>query len=106
MAKGKARNEQAYSKAKTKRSTPKRNYGEQNEYNKKDKAHSDEVDKYLINSKFWNKIGAFEGAGYSAKGMYRSMLDCLMFSKVTKPFCKVCEEHVKKVINHLLNDKK
>lgn len=72
----------------------------QNEYNEKDKLHSDEVDKYLTSSKFWNKVGAFEGAGYSAKGMYRSMLDCIMFSKGTKPFCKVCEEHVAKVINH------
>jgi hypothetical protein len=70
----------------------------QNEYNKKDKLHSDEVDKYLMNSKYWNKVGAFEGAGYSAKGMYRSMLDCIMFSKGTKPFCKVCENHLLKVI--------
>jgi hypothetical protein len=72
----------------------------QNEYNTKDKLHSDEVDKYLMGSKYWNKVGAFEGAGYSAKGMYRSMLDCLMFSKGTKPFCKVCEEHTAKVIKH------
>jgi hypothetical protein len=72
----------------------------QDEYNKKDKFHSDEVDKYLQASKYWNKVGAFEGAGYSAKGMYRSMLDCLMFSKGTKPFCKVCEDHISKVIKH------
>lgn len=72
----------------------------QNEYNTKDKLHSDEVDQYLMKSKYWNKVGVFEGAGYSSNGMYRSMLDCLMFSKGTKPFCKVCEEHVAKVINH------
>lgn len=71
----------------------------QREYNLKDKAHSDEVDKYLTSSKFWGKAGAFEGAGYSAKGMYRPMLDCIMFSKGTKPFCKICEEHLIKVIN-------
>jgi len=72
----------------------------QNEYNIKDKVHSDEVDKYLMSSKYWGKVGVFEGAGYSAKGVYRSMLDCLMFSKGTKPFCKVCEEHIVKVIKH------
>ena len=72
----------------------------QNEYNMKDKIHGDEVDKYLIGSKYWNKVGVFEGAGYSAKGVYRSMIDCLMFSKGTKPFCKVCEEHITKVITH------
>ncbi len=72
----------------------------QNKYNKKDKFHSDDVDKYLVKSKYWGSVGAFEGAGYSAKGMYRSMLDCIMFSKGTKPFCIVCEDHVEKVIKH------
>lgn len=75
----------------------------QNNYNIKDKAHSDGVDRYLRNSKYWNKVGAFEGAGYSAKGMYRAMLDCIMFSKGTKPFCKICEEHVAKVIGKFSN---
>lgn len=70
----------------------------QNEYNEKDKVHGEAVDLYLKQSKFAGKVGVFEGAGYSAKGMYRPMLDCLMFSKGTKPFCAVCEEHVEKVI--------
>ena len=72
----------------------------QHEYDKKDKARSEEVDKYLKSSKFVGKVGAFEGAGYNAKGMYRSMLDCIMFTKGAKPFCKVCEEHIAKVIMH------
>ncbi len=72
----------------------------QYEYDKKDKARSEEVDKYLKSSKFVGKVGAFEGAGYNAKGMYRSMLDCIMFTKGAKPFCKVCEEHISKVIMH------
>ena len=72
----------------------------QEEYNRKDKAHSDEVDKYLRSSKYRGMVGAFEGAGYSAQGMYRPMLDCIMFSKGTKPFCKVCEHHLEKVIEH------
>jgi len=72
----------------------------QDEYDKKDKARSEEVDKYLKGSKYFGKVGAFEGAGYNAKGMYRSMLDCIMFTKGAKPFCKVCEEHVAKVIMH------
>lgn len=74
----------------------------QNEYNQKDKFHSDEVDQYLMKSMYWGKVGVFEGAGYSSKGMYRSMLDCLMFSKGTKPFCKICEEHVSKIIKHYI----
>jgi hypothetical protein len=72
----------------------------QETYNQMDKEHSAEVDRYLKNSKFWGKTGAFEGAGYSAQGMYRPMLDCLMFSKGTKPFCTVCENRVYEVIKH------
>jgi hypothetical protein len=68
------------------------------EYAIKDKNQSEKVDKYLKSSKFWNKVGAFEGAGYQPKGIYRPMIDCIMFSKGDKPFCKVCEEAIKEVI--------
>lgn len=71
----------------------------QAEYNKKEKAHSVVIDKYIQSCKEVGKVGAFEGAGYSSKGMYRSMLDCIMFSKGNKPFCKVCNDHLQKVIN-------
>lgn len=70
------------------------------EYAMKDKQQSVKVDKYLMSSKYWNQVGAFEGAGYLPKGLYRPMLDCIMFSKGDKPFCKVCEEAIKQVINH------
>jgi IgA Peptidase M64/Peptidase M64 N-terminus len=68
------------------------------EYILKDKEHADWVDKYLSKSKFKGKVGAFEGAGYVSKGLYRPMLDCIMFTKGKKPFCKVCEEAIIKVI--------
>ena len=58
------------------------------------------TDEYLKKSKYWGKVGAFEGAGYSSKGLYRPMLDCIMFSKGKKPFCKVCEYAIIKVIEH------
>lgn len=69
------------------------------EYAIKDKLQSEKVDKYLKSSKYWNKVGVFEGAGYLSKGLYRPMLDCIMFSKGDKPFCEVCEEAIKNVIN-------
>lgn len=69
------------------------------EYNLKDKQHAEEVDKFLRKAKNFRKVGAFEGAGYRAKGLYRPMIDCIMFSKGDKPFCKVCEEAILKVIN-------
>jgi len=59
---------------------------------------ADKVDRFLRNSQFWGKVGAFEGAGYSARGLYRPAVDCLMFSKGAKPFCRVCEEAVARVI--------
>lgn len=68
------------------------------EYAIKDKQQSEKVDKYLMSSKYWGKVGAFEGAGYQATGLYRPMIDCIMFSKGDKPFCKVCEESIKQVI--------
>ncbi|MBE0551917.1 MAG: peptidase M64, partial [Ignavibacterium sp.] len=68
------------------------------EYAMKDKKQSEKVDKYLTSSKFWNKVGAFEGGGYQPKGIYRPMIDCIMFSKGDKPFCKVCDEAIKEVI--------
>jgi hypothetical protein len=71
------------------------------EYNRKDNSHSEEVYNFLKNSKYWGKIGAFEGAGYLSKGLFRPMIDCLMFSKGKKPYCKICEKAVFNVIlNH------
>jgi len=49
-------------------------------------------------SNFKGIVGAMEGAGYSSKEFYRPMLDCIMFSKGDKPFCKVCESAIVKVI--------
>jgi len=60
--------------------------------------HAEKMDAYLRRSAFAGKVGAFEGAGYSSQGMYRPMLDCLMFSKGAKPYCKVCEQAIRRVI--------
>lgn len=70
----------------------------ENEYANKDRQHSDLVDKYLKANKDYGMVGAFEGAGYVATGMYRPMLDCIMFSKGNKPFCTICNAHIIKVI--------
>jgi len=58
------------------------------------------VDDFLRRSKFWGMTGVCEGAGYAAKGLFRPAVDCLMFTKGTKPFCKVCEEAVIRVIKY------
>jgi hypothetical protein len=38
-----------------------------------------------------NKIGAFEGAGYVTKGLYRPVYDCKMRSNNLDSFCPVCK---------------
>ncbi len=72
----------------------------QNEYNKLDSLHTLEMAKWLKSSKYLGKVGAFEGAGYASKGLYRPMLDCIMFSKGKKPYCKVCEAAIIRMIKY------
>lgn len=49
---------------------------------------------YLSKSAFVGRVGAYEGAGYSATGLFRPQLDCLMFSRRVQPYCAVCERSV------------
>lgn len=58
------------------------------------------TDAFLRDSPLFGKVGAFEGAGYTAKGLYRPMLDCIMFSVGAKPYCTVCEAALTRVIEH------
>ena len=58
------------------------------------------MDEYLRNSKYYGNVGVFEGAGYSSEGLYRPMIDCIMFTKSSENFCKVCEDAIVKVIQH------
>ena len=41
-------------------------------------------------------VGAFEGGGYMAEGIYRSQQNCIMFTR-TADFCAVCSEAIEKV---------
>ena len=45
------------------------------------------------------KVGAFEGAGYHASGLYRPALDCIMFSRNTRIFCPVCARAIERIID-------
>jgi len=47
---------------------------------------------------FKNTAGAFEGANYQSTGMYRSELNCLMFTRTTH-FCKVCSNAIEQTID-------
>jgi len=48
--------------------------------------------------RYRGKVGLFEGAGYTAKGLYRPELDCKMKGKGHTPFCRVCAAAIGKMI--------
>jgi hypothetical protein len=49
--------------------------------------------------KYAHVVGAFEGAGYVAKKVYRPVHDCMMRSFNTKEFCPVCRDAIQKMID-------
>jgi len=48
---------------------------------------------------YLHTVGAFEGAGYEPKGMYRSSQDCLMKTFDGNTFCPACQEAIQKMID-------
>ena len=52
-----------------------------------------------LEKKYIDKLGVFEGGGYSAKGVYRPSYDCLMNSFNDNKFCEACEEAIQKMID-------
>jgi hypothetical protein len=53
----------------------------------------------LLGSMKWSgKVGAFEGASYEAKGLYRSSADCIMFTRDSVGFCPVCRRAITRII--------
>jgi hypothetical protein len=72
------------------------------ELKKKEQRHAADharwAQEYLAKAQGAGAVGAFEGAGYSATGLYRPTLDCLMFSRRVQPFCPVCERAVEAMI--------
>lgn len=55
--------------------------------------------KLLGSETFAGKVGAFEGANYSAKGYFRPQVDCIMFTRNEVPFCRVCQRGIEEVID-------
>jgi len=45
-----------------------------------------------------DKVGLFEGGGYSAKGIYRPQIDCRMKSNEADSYCRVCTEAIRQII--------
>jgi hypothetical protein len=54
----------------------------------------------LLASEAWyGRVGAFEGAAYEAKGLYRPEVDCIMFTRNPTRFCRVCTRAIERVID-------
>ena len=57
-------------------------------------------DTKLLSSMKWSgKVGAFEGAAYEAKGLYRPAADCIMFTRDDAGFCPVCRRAIERIVD-------
>ena len=54
---------------------------------------------FLSAEKYKGHVGAFEGAGYEAKGLYRPEVDCIMFTRNDVGFCDVCTRAIHRMID-------
>ena len=53
----------------------------------------------LESQEHFGAVGAFEGGGYQAKGIYRPEVDCIMFTRNPTSFCRVCTRGIERVID-------
>jgi hypothetical protein len=56
-------------------------------------------EKFLAAMPYAFKVGAFEGAGYEARGLYRPEADCIMFTRDPVGFCRVCQRGITRIID-------
>jgi hypothetical protein len=53
-----------------------------------------------LEPKYLGKVGAFEGAAYQSKGLYRPFNECTMKSIIVDGFCPVCRKSIQQAINY------
>lgn len=56
-------------------------------------------EKLLRSSPYAGRVGAFEGASYEARGLYRPETDCIMFTRDRVGFCRVCRRAISRIID-------
>jgi hypothetical protein len=54
---------------------------------------------FLAGMQHARTVGAFEGASYEAKGLYRPEADCIMFTRDKVGFCRVCQRAIARIID-------
>lgn len=55
--------------------------------------------KMLHSMEYSGRVGAFEGASYEPRGLYRPEIDCIMFSRNMIRFCRVCQRAIARIID-------
>ena len=53
---------------------------------------------FFAKEKYKDKVGAFEGAGYNPRGLYRPQLDCIMYTR-HMVYCKVCQKSLERIMD-------
>ena len=71
----------------------------ESELDKLFRAEEEFLTKFLRSMKYSGKVGAFEGAGYETKGLYRPEADCIMFTRDRVGFCRVCNRAIQRIID-------
>jgi hypothetical protein len=56
-------------------------------------------EKMLGSSAHAGAVGAFEGASYEPRGLYRPQVDCIMFTRDRVGFCRVCQRAISTIID-------
>jgi hypothetical protein len=56
-------------------------------------------EKLLGGMKYSKTVGAFEGASYEARGLYRPEADCIMFTRDRVGFCRVCQRAIGRIVD-------
>jgi hypothetical protein len=57
------------------------------------------VERELLDAmRYAGTVGAFEGAMYEARGLYRPEIDCIMFTRA-EFFCRVCRRAIERIID-------
>jgi IgA peptidase M64/peptidase M64-like protein len=59
----------------------------------------DRDEKLLGSSRYADVVGAFAGAAYQPKGLYRPQIDCIMFTRDRVRFCRVCQRAISTIID-------
>ena len=63
------------------------------------KRHQAALERFLAGLPHAGAVGAFEGASYEARGLYRPSLNCIMFTRDDAAFCRVCQRAIGRAID-------